>query len=140
MWSPLGRALVGVVWVVCGALMFALPPDDDSDLSDELPLWGLVVLLAGLALLVHALFQSPPGSVRRSGKHDSGLPAKEGGRDHFRCVVASSIFVLGGAVLVVEGFRRAEFGVVALGVAVMTCTALLLPIAFPSLRTFSRPT
>jgi hypothetical protein len=122
--------------------MFAAPPDDDTDLSDDLPIWGLFVLAVGAVLLLQALIDRPIrfGGILRGGqgRHASGETAGGPGRDPVRVTLGAGISVFGGGFLVWAGATRTEIGIMALGVLIATFAPLLLPIGFPGLRQFPR--
>ncbi|MBP2452724.1 DUF308 domain-containing protein [Mycolicibacterium lutetiense] len=114
--------LLGVLWVVCGALMAFNPPPEGNSRGSVIPFVGWVVIAAGIYFAVKSLrLQSDTDMGRPAGYVSGATPGPA------KLLLACVIGAIMGAGTVWWGISSGLLSVIGLGGVMLSMTVLVLP-------------
>lgn len=116
--------VVGLLWVMCGVAVAFSPPVEQGDGSVWSPLWGWLIVAAGVFLLCLAAGILPRAET---GRHSNGLTARSERGIEFRLLFAVVVGVLAGAGLIWIGVDGGEVAVTSYGVVILSLVVFAVP-------------
>lgn len=114
--------LLGVSWVICGALMAFNPPPEGNNRASVIPIVGWVVIAAGIYFAVKSVRLQPDTDMGRPAGYVSGATPSPS-----KLLLACVIGAIMGVGTVWWGISSGLLSVIGLGGAMLSMTLLALP-------------
>ncbi|MCV7171048.1 hypothetical protein H7I41_14105 [Mycobacterium manitobense] len=116
--------VVGLLWVMCGVAVAFSPPVEQTDGSAWSPLWGWLIVAAGVFLLALAAGILPR---THNGRHSNGLTARSERGIEFRMLFSVVVGVVCGAGFIWIGVDSGDVAVTSYGVVILSLVVFAVP-------------